>query len=87
MLSRRVAELQTYITTGEHIGAPRPARNSGPTTAVNSRSERERMLVECEPISRDEIVSVVESTSARNKILETEVKILAERVSRFFFFS
>jgi len=83
MLSRRVVELESYIATGELIGAARPA---GPTTAAaNSRSERERILVESEPISRDEIVSVLELTAARNKILETEVKILAERVSRIYF--
>jgi hypothetical protein len=35
-----------------------------------------------EPISRDEIVSVLDLTAARNKILEKEVKILAKRVSR-----
>lgn len=83
MLSTRDAELESYIVTGENIGAQR--RNSGFTAiATNSRNGRERIPVDYEPISRDEIVSVLESTAARNNILETEVKILAERVSRIF---
>ena len=64
----------------DHFRSLQGTRDSGPAIP-NSRRERERAVSGNEPMSQDGMLSMLDLTVARNKILEAEVKILAKRVS------
>jgi len=74
MLSRREAELESYVTSGDNLLSLK-AHAIRPTLPKTELSAPKG-----EPMSPEEVISILDITTTRNRILEMEVNRLAKQV-------
>lgn len=74
MVSRRDAELEACVASVDYQS---PLKNSLPSTS----SVKDIIVSHHEPMSQEEVISILDMTTARNKTLEMEINLLTKQVS------
>jgi len=74
MLSRREAELESCVSSRDHLLSMN-ARTTRPTLYKTKSS-----APKVNPMSPEEVMSILDAASTRNRMLETEVNRLAKQV-------
>lgn len=74
ILSRREEELEYYVSSADHLLSKKPHRTRPtlPKTVISAPKD--------EPMSPEEVISILDITTTRNRSLEMEVNRLAKQV-------